>query len=34
MASQMDKPKSPEHLNAGPAVSAARPSFGKRPLGG
>jgi hypothetical protein len=30
MASQMDKPKSDEHLNAGPAASAARPSFGKR----
>jgi hypothetical protein len=33
MASQTDKPKSPEHLRAGPAP-AARPSFGKRLFGG
>jgi hypothetical protein len=33
MASQMDKPKAPEHLNArpmAPAPAPARPSFGKR----
>jgi hypothetical protein len=29
----MDKPKSPEHLNAGAAPAPARPSFGKRVLG-
>jgi hypothetical protein len=33
MVSQTDKPKAPEHLNAGravPAAPAARPTFGKR----
>jgi hypothetical protein len=34
MASQMDKPKSPEHLGARPVAPAARPSFGKRMFGG
>jgi hypothetical protein len=34
MASQTDKPKSPEHRSAGPAAPAARPSFGKRLFGG
>jgi hypothetical protein len=33
MTSQIDKPKSPEHLNARPAAPAARPSFGKRLFG-
>jgi hypothetical protein len=33
MVSQMDKPKSPEHLNAGPAAPAVPPSFGKRLFG-
>jgi hypothetical protein len=30
MTSQVDKPKAPDHLNAGPAAQAARPIFGKR----
>ena len=33
MVSQTNKPKAPEHLNAGPVTPAARPSFGKRLLG-
>jgi hypothetical protein len=33
MVSQVDKTKSPEHLNARPAAPAARPSFGKRLFG-
>ena len=34
MASQTDKPRSPDHLSAGPVAPAARPSFGKRLFGG
>ena len=34
MASQRNKRKAPEHLNAGPAAPPARPGFGKRLFGG
>jgi hypothetical protein len=34
MASQRNKLKAPEHLNAGPAAPPARPGFGKRLFGG